>query len=283
MRDVLLKLSSFNAVGPGQTANMSLPVGGPVYEAIHIRHKFGAASALATKAQIKANLTKIVVKVNGEMLIDLTGKELQELNDFYKYPFKNGYLSIPFIRPEFLNANEELRYALGTVGIRQLSIEITLAAGLINPSLDAWAQITPGVQRPMGQVIRVRSTTQSAQAAAGLREIHDLPVVGPEIGRGIKALHIQSGKITEHEILRQGTKITESTKELLTLVQNFRSYRTGGRTGQTGYYHIDFAGDRASGIVSTQDVSDFRLKLTFSGIEAAFKVISEETIGAADI
>lgn len=282
MRDILQKGMSFNAVGAGQTANITVPVGGPVYERFYIKHTH-TAGTLADAAALAANLERVQVKIDGDALIDLSGADLLTLNNFYGIPFTAGYLVIPFVRPEFMDVREELRFAIGTADVRQLSIEVKVKAGVAAPTLDLWYTVSQGVKRNLGQRIKIMSTAFGAQAAAGLREIHDLPVVGPERGRGLKAIHIGSGNIDECEIMRQGFPIHQAEAELLNLDNDMKAFQTVSRNPQAGFHHIDFSGNRATGIVSTENVSDFRLKMTFGAAEAAFAIITEETVGVADV
>jgi len=254
-----------------------------VYEAFFIKHVHGLGKTLATQTELAANIERVHVKVNGDTLIDLTGSEVLAWNAFYQIPAIDGYLVLPFSRPEFLDIREDLRYALGTLDVTQVSVEVTLAATVVAPVLTMWAKLTHGVKRPMGQLIRIRSTSYGAQASAGVIELDNLPIKGPEIGRGIKALHITAANILAHEVIRQGVPINEAEKELLNLWMDLKAFQTVSRTPQIGYYHIDFAGNRGTGIISTQNISDFRLKLTFGAANPAFKVIVEETIGQADV
>ncbi len=286
MRTFLRELQSWNGVAASQTANLSVPAKGPAYHSwvIEYKHDPGAApGTLAPKATFVADVENIKVKLNGEPLIDISGQDLADLNDYYGVPMVDGYFPIMFARPEYLDAREELRFALTTGDVSQLTAELRLASGALSPQLKTWANLLPRSfeNRPLGKVIRIRKTAQSSQAASGIREIHDLPVIGPrsDLGRGLKALHIRSGNIADHEILINGVVLTEATKELQDLVQDIMAFQTVSRNPITNTYHVDFSGNRYSGVVPTAGASDFRLKLNFSAAEAAFDVIHEEIVG----
>jgi len=285
MEGILREFQSFNGVGAGQTANINLVAGGPVYSAFIIKYSH-TASTLATKAIFSTDIENIKIKLGGEVLWNISGANLVFLNDYYGYPMVDGYFPIMFARPEFLDALEQRRFALGTAGVRSLTVEIKVKAGTVAPELSMFGELYFGQQRPPGQLIRVRSTAQSAQAAGGVREIHDLPLVDPyrnDPGRGLKALHIKSGVITDHQILLNDDIVTEGPAALVNLVADIKSFQTISRTPQAGFHHVDFTGNRYSGIVPMSGVNDFRLKLTFSGAAAAFDLIAEEVIGTPDI
>nr|BDD44507.1 hypothetical protein 7 [Moraxellaceae bacterium] len=290
MRKITRELQSFNAVGAGQVANLSIPTDGPTYRGLILEHKHDPGAApgtLCAEADFGSNVDRFKLKLDGEPLWDISGQELVDLNNYYGIPMVAGYFPVPFIRPEFLDVAEENRFAIGTKGVRNFTCEVTLNSGVTSPELRAFASLQwaggQAAMRPLGQVIRVRSTSYGAQAAAGTREIHDLPVVGPEQGRGLRALHIKAANIASHEVLLNDAKIDEGPEELNNLLADFEAFQTVSRTPQTGYYHMDFTGNRYSGIVPTQNARDFRLKLEFDGANAAFPIIHEEVIGVPDM
>lgn len=273
-------LPSFSAVGAGQTANISVPTGGYTYAFWLL--KYVANGSDADEATFGADITNIKIKLDGEVLIDLSGQDLLDLNNYYGYEMANGYFPIMFVRPEFLDPIEEARFALGTLGLGQVTMEVKIDSGATAPELSMTANILSGQSRGPGQLIRIRKTAYGNQAASGTREIDNLPVTGPETGRGLKALHIGSGNIDSHEVLLNNQTIHEATAEELALTTNIYSFKSGGRNPVSGKYHIDFTGDRYSGIIPTQN-ADIRAKLEFNSADAAFEIIHEEVIGQRDI
>ncbi|OEJ64654.1 major capsid protein P2 [Magnetovibrio blakemorei] len=285
MRDVTRELQSFNAVGVGQVANLSLPADGSTYRYLILELKH-TASTLCAVADFGTHIDNIKLKVNGEPMIDISGAELVMLNQYYGFPMVAGYFVIPFIRPEFMDPIEEQRFALGTKGLLNVTLEVKIAAASVAPELRAFANLQWGagglVSRPPGQILRVRSTSYGNVSAAGRVEIHDLPIRGPETGRGVKALHISSAAIDSFEVLLNDTKIREVTTGLSDLIADIESFQTVSRTPQAGYTHLDFSGNRYSGIVPTQGANGFRLKLDFNAAAAAYTVLHEEVLGQPD-
>lgn len=285
MRDITRELPSFNAVGAGQVANLSLPVGGSTYRCIVLEFKHTASTACAI-ADFGTHIENIKVKVDGEPIIDISGAELVMLNQYYGIPMVAGNFIIPFTRPEFMDVLEEQRFALGTKGVRNLTLEVKIASATTAPELSAYANLqwrNGGLaERPLGQILRVRSTSFGNVSAAGTVEIGNLPVVGPETGRGLRALHIGSDKIDGFEILLNDTKIREATVTLSDLMSDFEALQTVSRTPQTGYTHVDFTGNRYTGSVPTQGARELRMKLDFNATESAYTILHEEIIGTPD-
>jgi hypothetical protein len=280
-KTLLKELQAFNAVAAGSVANTVAPSNGPTYLAFFIEYKSGGT--LANDATMKADLTNIQVKLNGDSIFNLSATEAIMLADFYGYTRDDGYLPIYFNRPEFGQRVEQDNFSLGTKGVQNLSVEVTIDGAATSPALRLFADVEDAGPRPVGQLIRIRSTNLGSAIAAGTHEITDLPITGP--GRGLKALHIARSDIDEHEIeITKGNVskvINEAPAELQALFHDMKSYATSGRAAQSGYYHIDVAGNRF-GAIRGMDLDEFRLKLEVTGSAAALKIIHEEVIGRPD-
>lgn len=268
-------LPSFSAVAAGETANLSIPVTA-TYAAIHIEHRHGAGSALATKAEIAANLGAIRLVVDGTVLWNITAANLIKLNDYYKFIWEDGVLSLVFSRPYFEDVLAQDNFALGTADIRNATLEVEIKSGVVSPGLKAWAEVFSKPNMPLGQFIKIEDTHYGAGASAGVRELSDLPVVGNELG--LKALHFTTADISGVEIKANGRVLHDATKEVVKVSQNIGAYKTTGRAWQAGMYHLDFAGNRYSEILETTGLRDFRVKPTVTSA-SSFAVIHELVIG----
>lgn len=291
MRSITQELQSFSGVAAGQTAVLTVPSGGPTYPVwfLEAKHDPGAAPAsLMTAANFATYVENIKIKIDGEILVDISGAELNMRNGYYGYPQVDGLFPIRFSCPEFLDPLEELRFALGTQDVGSVTIQVKFASGVTAPELRMFAQVLvgPGADRPRGQLVRITGTPRPAVAAGGLVSIHDLPVTEPnsnDPNRGLKALHVSSALITEYDIKFGNNSILEGTKELLNLEADHAAYQTVSRTPQSGYTHFDFTGNRYNGILPMAGVKDFRLEFTYSGAESAHRIVHEEVVGAADL
>jgi len=293
MKSMIIPMQGFNAVGAGQTANLSIAVGGYVYQALFLKVKHDPGAAPGTKmtaANFKILIESIKVKVNGDSLIDVSGAELLILNDFYGYPRADGVFPIIFKRPEFIDPTDEVRFALGTQNVDTVSVEVKLAAAIVGPELSMSGDVLVQVRRDLGQVVRIRGQAYGAQAAAGINRIQDLTVRGRSsfagfnsTERGLKALHLTAANIADHKVILSGAVINEGEQDLLNVWADVNAFQTVSRSPQPGIYHIDFAGNRYSGIVPTDAATEFALDLNFSAANPAFSVIAEEIIGNRDI
>ena len=122
-------LPSFSAVGSPSTANLSIPITA-TYAAIYLEHRHGAGAALATKAEIAANLGNIKLVVDGTVLWNISAANLIKLNDFYGIPQADGILPLMFARPYFEDVLAQDNFALGTAGLRNATLEVEIVAGV---------------------------------------------------------------------------------------------------------------------------------------------------------
>lgn len=287
-RGMLRKFNSFNAVAAGAVANVSVPVAGPTYGLFIL--ELTDDSALATTAEFASLVELIKIKLNGDEVVEMTGAELVNLNTFYGYPQVTGGVPLMWRRPEFLDPLEEMRFALGTADLGSCTIEVTLASGATSPQLRAFGEVIPGAPRKLGQIVKISSQNYGSQAAAGVLELHDLTVRGPasianfnSSSRGVKALHLTAANVTDHKLILNGNPYLDAPKVLQDLYHDINGFQTVGRTPVSGWYHLDLAGNRYSGIVGTTNATDFSLELTFDDANAAYKIIKEEVIGDRDM
>lgn len=273
---------SFQAVARGATANVPLTSKGPSYAGLILNYQRDGADA--SDAQIASDIEEVKVRVNSKSLIELTGKELLDVgNDYYGYERQAGRFFINFARPEFDNGLAEDQFRLGTLDVETLSIEVQLAAaGTHVPSLKAHSMIyRDRVNEPMGNVIRMASTSVGSTISAGVREITELPIRGS--GQFLKAMHVTSDAVDSHEIKIRSTVGRDDFHDMDNLtnlmVNDLKSFKSGGRVPQTGYYHIDVSGNRSEGSLST-DLTEFRLKLAMNAATPDLKIITEEIVSS---
>jgi hypothetical protein len=294
MRMIRTQIDDFNSVGPGQKANLRLDVGGagggPTYSAIYVEIKHDPAAAPGT-LMTQANMATLIESVNFVVsrqsgngsreriaILDNIGiVDYQTVLNYYGLPLISGYLPIFFRHPEFgVDEIAEDHFQLGTADVTSAVLEIKLASGIVSPELACYTEIRAGKSRNIGEVITLSSETYEAQAAAGTRQIRDLDLLG---NRGLKALHISSGKIDRHEIVVNSVPVNEGPAALNDLWADLMAFNTGGRVPQSGYHHVDLAGNRYSDIWDMRSVNTFNLDLTFNDSESEFRVIKEQVQG----
>ncbi len=276
----LVEQNIVSAVQAGQTANVRIDVGGPTHRAILIDYR-ETDSTLATDAECIADIERIEFIVDGETFWDLSAAELIMLNDYYGLPRVAGRLPLYFARPEFFSVAEEDNLAFGTLGVRAARLEVTLASGATAPELKVYTNPALGVPaQRMGQMLRV--TSRPLEDVAGATENTYTNLVDPEVGKVLKALHFNTEDISDYkfEIRNGGSKAvyTEGDVGLHNLEAEMRSHKSGGYTAQTGYTHIQFAGDRHSRLLPT-NVDELRATVTFSDAKSGLEVLREEIVG----
>lgn len=261
------KLPSFNAVAPNSTATVNAPTG-PTYQAITLLYK--RAGVAATEAQVKSDLKRIRIKINGVTRFDVSGKHVIDvLNKYYGIAFTNGLLTIPLSRPWHKTMEGEDNLAWGTKNVQTLGIEVDIDGAAVSPTLVGEAFILP-YERDLGSIIQVHEMPFST-SVAGMFEISTLPK-----GNGdLASLHFDSALVTAAEVFLNQVPASEGdesiNRSLLTWV--------GERTPQANYVHIDpLLKNRVSDVWPLAGVQDFRAKLTMSGAGAVDIIM--ETLNA---
>ena len=111
-------------------------------EAIIIKLADSGAAAPPTKSQI----SRIVVKLGSSTkpIWDVTGDQLNALNRYEGRSDTQNVLTLPFSNIRARTVESQMIGALdfGEVGIREMTVEVTLAGGT-NPVLTAWAEVSP--------------------------------------------------------------------------------------------------------------------------------------------
>lgn len=269
------KLPSFNAVAPGQVASVALPLTQD-YTAVYLDLVHGAGSTAMTQANQSTLIEYVKLMLNGQTYWNISGANLVKLNNFYGIPAETGILPLAFTRPYMRDTLAEDNFRLGTANLRTATLEVKFSDTITSPVIEGYAEIHPRGQSPLGQFVKLEDTHYSAAAAAGIREISDLPVIGP--GVGIKALHITSSAIDDVELKVNNTVFYEAEVALMKTQMDKAAFQTAGRTWQTGMTHLDFAGNRYSDIIDTTPIRDFRLRLNMSAA-SDFAVLHELVVG----
>lgn len=247
------KLPSFNAVAAGSTATVNLPTG-PTYQAIGINYKRNGVAA--TEAQIKADLKRFRIKINGTTRIDISGKHLIDvMMKYYGISFVAGLIFIPLSRPWLKTMEGEDNLAWGTKNVQTLGLEIDIDAAAVTPTLTGEAFILP-YDRDLGAIIQVMEFPFST-AVGGAFEISTLPRANGDLA----AIHFDGANVTAGEVFLNQVPASEGdeaiNRSLLAWV--------GERTPQVGYVHLDpMIKNRVSDVWPLSQVQDFRVKLNMS-------------------
>jgi len=253
--NIMKDLPSFNTVAAGATASLNVPLG-PTYRSIILKATNNGAAVNA--ADFATYFTGVRVKLNGKIYRDLSGADLAMLNAFHGYTQTAGIFPIDFAPPRMRTVVGEDGLAWGTADpwLQTFGIEVDIAAGATNPTLEAVAERVPIRSRLGWIIMQLRNPT--AISATGQQEIPTLPRTnGP-----LQFLHfdISTAVMTGLEIEVDGEDVFDAPLDVLADRLRYRNY-----VPQTDWVHFTTAVTRrAEDVLPLNRVQDFRIKPTFS-------------------
>lgn len=168
-----------------------------------------------TVAPTKAQLTRIVVKLGSSTkpIWDITGAQLNTLNLYEGRPSTATVLILPFANPRARTIESQMIPALdmGAIGIRELSLEVTIAGGT-DPTLAAWAQVSPpklfGDGAAENQLFRALLTTPLTFTGA-LNRFPQNIATAAQGGALLRRIHFFGAEVTSYELRRDGNAYHE--------------------------------------------------------------------------
>lgn len=200
-----------------------------------------AAGVELTRAQILNDITNIVVRINGKPIVDADATFLLDRQKYYGDSIAagnvNGMIPIMFTPAHLANFSERSVYAIGPVGINDISLEVTIAAIAQISQIQMYVEVDDLALRNIGQHMRIEKFTQ-VFATTGTQQITDLPFKDPD-ALGYLAYHVKytAGSLDKVTIKRNGQEVYQAlATKMNQAVLNMRK-----RTPQSGYFHVDFA------------------------------------------
>lgn len=185
-----LQLPPFENVGAGQIAIIPrIPMG----ETYH-----GIVLNLGGTTFTKALISRILIRLGGKVIVDVTGSQMDTLNKYQGMTASAAFLLIPFSEFTAKTVVGETMGAIDTsLPYSGFSMEVTIAAGAVAPTLTAQGLTTPGkvVQsashRPLFRAL-IPSTHNIGAAGT-----YNLPLpLGSSAGALIKRLHLFHANVT---------------------------------------------------------------------------------------
>lgn len=267
----IIKQSSLAGMGTGLTATGRIPTNGTLYE---IWLKFDG-----TVAQTKSELSNIVVRADGEELINATPTFLLDLEKYYgdceDAGNVAGLIPLRFYRPHLPTDSERSLYGLGLSNIDQLTVDVECGTLSAISACQMWAIMTPE-QRVMGQHVRIHKFPNSF-ATTGEQEVSELPK--GLASQGYLSIHIEdnAGTIDDVTVKKGGYSIFDKVPADI----NNSILKHHHRTRQTGYYHVDFSvSDDLQGFIPMANVKDWRLTITWSSAApTTYNIYTERIFG----
>lgn len=256
----LQKEQSFNGVGAGQTAVLSLKTQG-TYRTLWLKYGTGTTGG-PTQANMEAEILQIRLKLNGQVQRTFSARELFDLFESYRgRSVVDGYLRIPFGEPWLVTPAGEEAGNWGMGGISSFTVEVDIAAGATAPTLQALANWSP-ITTNIGNIVRwERFTPQAAQAG----DVDFVPVRrGAVIGQ-----HFDMANVTLNTALvlwDQEERLIDASKADIDEALKEHDF-----VPQSDWLHVDFRGMSArfsqfvefirEGANGARPVADFRTRV----------------------
>ena len=196
---IIQKLPPFQNVAASSTALLpNMPMGMTYYG---IRFKLGGTSFT------KAHVSSIKCRLGGKLFIDVTGAELDDINEYLKGEANAAYLTLYFAEPvaktvigEYIGAVDTSIFDRGTA----FEMEIAIGAATA-PTLEAWALLAPP-KRPDDPNKRTIRALLRASHSIGAAGTFTQPIpVGSIGGAQIKRLFtFHGGNVTKLAVKKDG-------------------------------------------------------------------------------
>lgn len=276
----LKKFQNFSNIASNTIASITIPPVGTFYS-LYFRFLTGAGAEL-TKANIESQVANVSVRINGELIIDATAAELNMLHKFYgdakAADVVDGILKIDFARGNLTLPLEKWQYAIGTVGINSIEVQMRLGTVTNLAQVEVFAYLTDE-ERPIGPHVRIMADTLTHGAASP----HEYPSLPLQPGTAYLALHIGlgAGTLTETSLILDDVQFVHSAPAsvLQALLEHHK------RNPQTGYRHLSFdVFDEVLGFLpllkaNGTQVKDFRLRNVWTVAPTTHRVIHERVYG----
>lgn len=275
----IIKQPSVRGIAAGAVATVEIPTNGTHY-ATYLRCISAANPPVGlTRAQLIADISNIVVRLNGTIVVDATVTFLLDLQLYYGAckvaNFVNGIVPIWWEKDWLPNEAEQKVFAIGTNNVDSFTVDVTILGVAVLSQIEVYSEVTPE-KRNIGQHIRINKFPNSF-ATTGVQEISTLPKEGADCG--YVALHIEAnlGTFQYVTVKLGGYNIFENVSPGLNQVLLNKK----GRTPQAGYYHVDFArSNDLSGFLPMAGVQDFRQQITWiTAAPTTFNVFREAIFG----
>lgn len=263
----LLENPRFEGIAPGGRATARIPVGATLLNAFL---RFSIAGVAATPAQIAAQVTRIRLIVDANILIDASGSNLVDIANFYRpNAVANGILPLYMARDwmQEIQAQDGPAYGLGDAA--SANIEVQFAAG---STIDA---ISYRNETVAGEPLGAHTVTLSQQynyTAAGLIEIADIPR-NPNYGLFAMHLFTPKANITNIQIVADNALLLDAAPSEIEARYNLF---VGSRTPQANALALDFTYRNRAADILPLTMQDMRLRINFTVAPGNFPIVYEQ-------
>lgn len=190
----------------------------------------------------KAQISRLLIRLGSKPIWDVTGSQIASICAYENRTPTATVLILPFANFDARNVSEQYLGAIdfGAVGVRDMTLEVTLAGG-VTPTLSAVAEVAPPkVLDPASNVLfraLLRNPIAPSAAATFLPLLLNYGQAG---GALLRRLWLFSNLVTALEVKRDGLDIYEQlplalNNAILTELQN---------VPQANIFTLDFVEDR---------------------------------------
>lgn len=232
---------------------------------------------LGGTALTKAMLTSIKLKVNGKVIIDDDGTNVDKRMKYRGVYDAAGYLTIDFTEIRARTIIGQMMGAIDTsFGVEDITLEVTIA-GATAPTLESYSVLSEPQVDEAGKNLPYRGliakVLQYPHSFAGAgKQTLQLPF-GKQGGSLIKRLHLfHSGNVSSLEVKANGLVVFDNVAAAL----NSFMQQENQKTPQANVYTVDFISDNnQSNMLDTRSLRNLELYTTLTGAEANLKVYAE--------
>jgi hypothetical protein len=170
----------------------------------------------------KAYITNLQVRLGQKTIWYITGTDVQTLNSYEGRTASAAYLSLNFSnafartpRQQYLGAID-----MGQVGVRDLTILITISSSASAPTLSAYAEVAPPKVLDPASNLLFRALIQTPLAPSGATTFQPFLINYGQAGGALlrRLLFAQQSIVTALEIKRDGLDIFE---QITTTIANY--------------------------------------------------------------
>lgn len=206
----VVKLPDFVNVGTSQSALIDRVPQGRGFDGIMFER---GGTFVATDVE------QILVRLGGKVIVDISGQQLDDLNEYYGHTTTTGYHFLWFADPKATRTIAgELQGQIDTQNYTysDFSIKVKIGASAVTPTLKAWALQSAGKKSP---IIRALIKGSHAPGAAGTFTL-DVPI-GSNQGALIRAVAFYHTNITRVDVKKDGLFLQdEGTNGVIQALQN---------------------------------------------------------------
>lgn len=159
----------------------------------------------------KAQISRILIRLGQKPIADFTGSEIASICAFENRTATATVLIIPFANP--FGRTPAMQYAgaidFGAIGVRQLTLEVTLAGG-VTPTLSAIAEVAPPKLLDNASNLLFRAFLKTPLAPAAATTFAPFLInYGQAGGALLRRMHFFSSLVTSLEVKRDGLDVFE--------------------------------------------------------------------------